>query len=1050
VELRLLGPVEVVDDNGAVLDIRGEKQRALVALLGLRVGDVVTTSQIAASLWGEQDLRDPGNAVQVLVSKLRRSLRPGSSADGRQPITTTQAGYQLDIDPTSVDATRFEQLTGEGSRLLTDGDAVGASEILNDALALWRGPPLADLGDDFCRGERTRLEALHTNTLEARIDADLELGRHDQLLPELEVLIAAHPLRERLRGQQMLALYRAGRQVDALRAYQAARQLLAEEVGVDPGPELQRLEAEILAQSPDLQPREAPTPRLTRHGNLPAPISPFVGRGAELQELDELIDGERLVTILGPGGAGKTRVALEAAARALPRHPDGCWLVELASVTDEALVEATVLDALALESGAQLDDYGMTRQALVVVDNCEHVVEAAATLVTRLLRSGPGVVVVATSREGLGVTGEHRWLVPPLAPDDAQQLFVDRTRRAGSGPQDEQLDLVGEICAQLDGLPLAVELAAARTRTLSLEDIAARINDRFGLLTTGERLAQPRQQTLRGVVDWSYDLLFADEKRVFRRLSAFAGGFDLYAAERVVADEALPITDVVDILARLVEKSLVGMTNRQGAGRYQLLQTLVDYGRERLVEADEEMATRDRHLTWMADLAAQARSGLETAEQGRWVEKALAERHNLQAAAAWAMSSGRAGEATAMAADVGYAWLVTGTVTEGRVLFETVLETDEEVSNEDRGRACAWAAYLTQFLTGSTDAVVDLSEQGIALTRVGDARWFGQAVVMGAVVLDHRGRTAEALLLVEEAEARLEAEPDAWTQAYLDWAHSGLLLKLGRRKEATASLRRSAEGFAALGEPTGGAMANLRLSELADARGDAEEAFASALASYEAAVASGGRRSSTSFSATRLGNLATLRGAFGEADEWYATALARAREGGFAEAEAQALSGIGAAAERLGRPEDAETAHRQALAIYERSGSTEGIAAELVSLGYLATDRGDHDDAAALHGRSLREAVRASDRRTVAQALEGLATTRLQVEDGEGAALLLGAAAAIREELGVALPTARAETIETTEQAVRSLLGADAAEAAYARGGAQPEEVVAEHGAPPP
>ena len=388
-ELRLLGPLEIIDDDGQPVEIRGAKLNALLVLLALRAGEVVPTGRIIEDLWGNQEIRDPVNAAQVVVSKLRRALQPDRNSESRQLIATTTVGYSLELDPVAVDAVRFERLAIEGRRRLHDGDAAAAVVMLRDALAMWRGPALVDFVDDeFAYGDRIRLEEMKAATIELRIDADLALGLHEEVAPELEGFIAEHPLRERLRAQQMLALYRSGRQADALRAYQAARTLLGDELGLEPGPELRLLEAAILAQDSSL---DAPTrARSVRsQGNLPAPISSFIGRDAELEQVCELLKSHRLVTLMGPGGAGKTRLALEAAGRVRDAEPDGCWLVELAPLADPAHVEAAAATALGVDDVARLDDFLAARHTLVVLDNCEHLIGAAADLAARLLRAGP-------------------------------------------------------------------------------------------------------------------------------------------------------------------------------------------------------------------------------------------------------------------------------------------------------------------------------------------------------------------------------------------------------------------------------------------------------------------------------------------------------------------------------------------------------------------------------------------------------------------------------------------------------------------------------------
>ncbi len=406
-ELRLLGPLEVLDDEGRVVEVRGSKPKGLLALLGLRAGAVVSAGRIVEQLWGDREIRDPLNAVQVLVSKLRRALA-AASGQGYQLIATTGSGYRLDVAPEVVDAVRFDQLTSEGRRLLGDGLAEAAAVTLREALGLWRGPALEDFGDDFAHGDRTRLEELRATAVELRIDADLALGRHEQAAAELATLTSEYPLRERLRSQQMLALYRAGRQGEALRAYRAARTVLGEELGLDPGPELQRLEAAILARDPALDLAAAavrdpaPSGRVGPAGNLPVAISSFVGRVEEIDTVADLLRGRRLVTLVGPGGVGKTRLALEVATVSGGEHPGGVWLIELASLRDPRDVVAAVATALGLDDAARLEPFLADKDVLLVVDNCEHVIDEAARVVERLLRAGAGVRVLATSREGLG------------------------------------------------------------------------------------------------------------------------------------------------------------------------------------------------------------------------------------------------------------------------------------------------------------------------------------------------------------------------------------------------------------------------------------------------------------------------------------------------------------------------------------------------------------------------------------------------------------------------------------------------------------------------
>ena len=560
-QVRLFGELEAVAE-GVPVPVRGAKQRALLALLALQRGQPVSADRLIDVLWGDGQAAHPANALQAQIGQLRRTF-------GAAAILTSEAGYALAVGPDDVDIVRFGRLVAEGRRLAVDGEAALASAVLGEALGLRRGEPLAEFADaGFASAERAQLEELTLLAVEARAGADLMLGRHGELAAELEALRQQHPLRERLWELHILALYRAGRQAEALRAYTEVRDRLVDELGIDPGPALRELQARILAQDPSLAPASAapasaqaspaPVPAaapLASAGNLRARLSRFVGRDAELGQLNEAVRSSRLVTLTGPGGAGKTRLAVETAAALRPEHRDGAWLVELASVVEPdgvapAAAAALGAGAAALPgvqpAGSATDlivRYLAGRSLVVVLDNCEHVIGEAAALADTLAGAVPGLRLIATSREPLGVPGEVLVPVGGLAPLAAAELFVDRARAVRPGLHRrpaQAADVIEDICRRLDGLPLAVELAAARLRALPLATLAERLDDRFQLLSRGARTALPRQQTLRAVVDWSYDLLFSDERRLFARLAAFTGGCGLPAAEAVCADDQVP------------------------------------------------------------------------------------------------------------------------------------------------------------------------------------------------------------------------------------------------------------------------------------------------------------------------------------------------------------------------------------------------------------------------------------------------------------------------------------------------------------------------------
>ncbi|WP_030909763.1 AfsR/SARP family transcriptional regulator [Streptomyces sp. NRRL F-5126] len=571
---RILGTTRAFHDDGTPVAIGGARLRALLTSLAMRPGRTVPVGVLVADVWDGDPPADGVAALQALVGRLRRAL-------GHDAIASAEGGYRLCAAEDDVDGHRFVRLTAEGVRALETGDPVKASTLLADALALWQGPALADLPDRG--GDAARLRTRRQDAHRTALAAALELGKADEALPELTALCEEFPLDERLHALRVRALRDSGRPAEALAAYEETRRLLATRLGTDPGPELRSLHSALLAGDTGRQDRSG-RPERSRHperrapdapappasltptppappGNLRARLTSFVGRQDDIRALHGDLARSRLVTLTGPGGSGKTRLSQEAAeAAGGPSYPDGVWLAELAPVEDPGGVPEAVLGALRARetvlrgAGAEslraadphaddplesLVEHLARRRVLLVLDNCEHVVDAAAALAEVLLTRCPGLSVVATSREPLGVPGEVVRPVEPLPPGSAFRLFAERGGAARSGFDAEgDPEAVEEICRRLDGLPLAIELAAARLRLLTPRQIADRLDDRFRLLTGGSRTVLPRQQTLRAVVDWSWELLDEGERAVLRRLSVFAGGCDLPAAEAVCADPA--------------------------------------------------------------------------------------------------------------------------------------------------------------------------------------------------------------------------------------------------------------------------------------------------------------------------------------------------------------------------------------------------------------------------------------------------------------------------------------------------------------------------------
>ncbi|MET1001427.1 MAG: BTAD domain-containing putative transcriptional regulator, partial [Acidimicrobiia bacterium] len=452
IEFRVLGPLAVVGSEGTPVALPGGRPGTVLAVLLVHANEAVSVDQLAEALWGDEPPPSAANALQAHVSKLRRAIG--------DRVSFTGAGYRLDLSDAVVDAHTFEALVAQGRALAAADDPAGATRVLGDALARWRGPAFADFADaEFARAERVRLDELRAGAIEDRIDYELELGQGAELVGELEALVVEHPLRERLRGQLMRALYRAGRQADALRAYQDARDTLVEELGIDPGPELRDLEAAILAQDASLTPRvptSAVAPRART--NIHPPLTPLVGRTAELAAVRAELDGARLVTLVGPGGAGKTRLAVEAAPHQLAHHDDGVWMVELAGVLDPASITMAIAETLRIPDSPRFGDgeappldrvaeFLAAKDMLLVLDNCEHVVTEVARLAEQFLARAPALRILATSREGLGLAGERLWPVPPLPVDDAIELFSQRAAGfADVVVAESDRDTVRDVC----------------------------------------------------------------------------------------------------------------------------------------------------------------------------------------------------------------------------------------------------------------------------------------------------------------------------------------------------------------------------------------------------------------------------------------------------------------------------------------------------------------------------------------------------------------------------------------------------------------------------
>ncbi|MEV0315872.1 AfsR/SARP family transcriptional regulator [Nonomuraea fuscirosea] len=855
---QILGPTTVLDEDGEPVALGGPRVRALLALLALHAGRVVGAEQLVNGLYGPTPPEGVANALQSQVSRLRRSL-------GRDLVEFHPAGYRLVADPQEVDARRFELLASQGRKALAGGDAERAAALLREALELWRGAPLADA--PHAGAAAAALEELRLTATEDRLQADLDLGRHRELVAELSQLSAAHPLRERLRAQLMRALYGSGRQAEALAVYTDARKLLDEELGVEPGAELAAAHLAVLRADPALGPatprietrpdgtapdetvldgavpdgtssqvEAAPVRQRSKQGSrqgLRAQLTSFVGRAEELGQVSARLRAGRLVTLIGPGGAGKTRLATEAAAQ---ESGDVCF-VPLAPVSDAGGVTNAVLAALdirdallhhpdrpALDPLSRLLTALADRELLIVLDNCEHLVAATAELADQLLAACPGLRVLATGREALGITGESILPVSPLGlpppeagnPLDyaAVRLFADRAAavRPGFAVDAGNAGQVAHICRALDGLPLAIELAAARLRTLSLSDVAARLDDRFRLLTRGSRTALPRHQTLRAVVAWSWDLLDESEQRMAERLSVFAGGARPEAAERVCG---LP----EEVLFSLAEKSLVEFAD----GRFLMLETIRAFCAERLAESGEQEAVRDAHAGYYLDLMMEADPRLRTSAQMEWLARLDEESTDLDAAVRWTVEARRLELGLQLMAHSACYWWMRGHRLTSANLALGLLAALGETRFPGREEEYVMCVLITAWSGGADETLRARLNEASCLLPVTHLPMRVEFLMMLLSMFTGPPEDFETTYhLLETGTERLPP----WQEALSFSGQAFVLQVLGRTEESLAKFERSLAAFKALGERWGTVLVVSGLGALRQAQGDYRAAYA--------------------------------------------------------------------------------------------------------------------------------------------------------------------------------------------------------------------------------
>ncbi|MFI0462753.1 BTAD domain-containing putative transcriptional regulator [Saccharopolyspora sp. 5N102] len=977
----ILGSVEMRGPDGVARGVDAPRTRALLTLLLLDAGRIVPSERLVDGLYGQRPPNDAGNALQAQVSRLRRKLREAGSTAA---VEFHPAGYRLVVDPDEVDVHRFARLTDAARRAAASGERVA---LLDEALALWRGPALADVAEEpFAAQQIARLDEARLTAIEDRAEARLELGTTD--VAELRVEADAHPLRERLRGLLMRALHAEGRNAEALAEFAAVRQVLADELGADPSAELAELHLALL---------RAEEPPATR---VPVPLTGFVGRGAELDRIGRLLASARLVTVLGPGGAGKTRIALEAAAR----NAGEVAFADLSQLRDGSQLPRAVLSSLGLRETLpvapvqRLLEALAGRDVLLLLDNCEHLVADVVDLVHRLLAGCPGLRVLATSREALGITGEALCPLGPLpvpepaaAPGEALafpavRLFTDRAAAVDAEFRltEDTVGRVIRICAALDGLPLAIELAAARLRSLRLDDIEARLSDTgFSLLSRGNRAAAPRHRSLRAVVQWSWDLLDADEQRLARRLTVFAGGATARSAAEVCG---LPPDAADDLLAGLVDKSLI-----TGRGRYRMLDTISAFGAERLDEAGERARISRAHAEYFLELACAADPHLRRGEQLEWLETLRDEHANTTAALQWAVRNDSELALRLIGALSGY-WYLHGVRSDIAPLAAELLElvgTDPPQLAEEYV-----LCVLHAVSTGAAPQLERHVRRAEAIMNGLDAP-VRQPFVLSAwaVFAGPPGRGAPS----HPGEEQIRAGTDPWVRAIIGFGDGfSRWLVHGDLAAAEREVSGALATFRELGERWGMAQALDGLAMLADARGASAEALSLTDEALDLVDQLGAREDSADLRCRRADRLLGT-GDLAAAEADYERAMALARATGLPSVLAAARLGLGEIARLRGEFATAREWCDQALEACARDWTNTAVRVTVhTALGRLAEVDGDLARAAEHHRTAVAAALANRTMPVLATAVEGLAGLTALNGDGERAALLLGIAKALR------------------------------------------------------
>jgi predicted ATPase/DNA-binding SARP family transcriptional activator len=959
-EISVLGPVEVRRD-GRPVTVPAGKASELLAHLALEAGSVVRAERLLDDLWAGAATRR--NTLQSKVAMLRRALGDPALVPG------ADGGYALRVEPAAVDALRVVEDAAAAAERLEAGDAAGAAELSAAGLARYRGEPLGAAGD-WAAPHRARLEETRTTLLETRFAARLRLG-DDDVIGDLEAAVAAHPYQERLWELLIGALYAAGRQADALAAYRRVQTRLSDDLGLEPGPRLRELERRVLDHDPALRVAERPAAT----GNLPSLSAGLVGRDADIATLTRLLAEHRLVDVVGPGGIGKTAVAV-ATGRALAEVRGGAWLVRLETAQTADDVLDTVIAALHVTGGEPALVERLRRaETLLILDNCEHVLDPAATLAERLLDAAPALRVLATSQVALDVDGEAVVELAPLALDDAVELFARRAARPGDAAE------VHDLCRSLDGLPLAIELAAARTRTLSVAEIARRLDDRFGLLSDPTSRKPERRRALKATIGWSYELLFPDDKRGLWALSAFTGGASLAAVESVLAALDVPPSAAIDVVGRLASRSLV-IVDAAGAEapRYRLLDSIRAFAGEAMTDAGLTDRALDAHAAWYAAAAASSTVGVRSARQAEHLAFARAERTNIDAALQWSGAHDPR-RALAIANGFGWAWIVLGDSRGAQRLLAALDAAGDAAPAGERAVALLLAAWVEASTGHLEPARRHVAAARALADALGDADLQARCAYHLAYVVSHHGEWEHALALTAEARALYDGLDRPWDQAANALFASRAAISAGDRVRAAEARDEVQRRLEVVDDPWLHVRRDAMLGELARV----EHRFDDAVRHIARAAETSERLGFLQTEAYQVSSLGRAQCQAGDYPAGAATleaAIGKAEATGDVRLAALARVHLGRVLRALGRTADARASLEAAAAWHRDAGG--GEQAALGDCLLAALDASDGVPGADERLRAILAAARAHDDAPVEVfALDALA--RLAAEAGDAA-----------------------------------------------------------------